>query len=191
MKSFHIIPYGIHDQTYGFHVEKYGFHVKKYGFHVEKVWIPCGKSMDSMWKKYGFHMEKVWIPYGKSMDSMWKSMESIRQKYGIHQPKVWNPSTKSMESINHSMESISQKYGIHPPFHGIHQPLLESTPHSIHSMWNNLGKVKYWGRRIIHFLVVSCRPLDTDICPSGQAGVISPKLLPCCHEHFEGGNGAW
>ena len=88
----------------------------------EKVWIPCGKSMDSMWKKYGIHVEK----------------------YGFHQAKVWNPSTKSMESINHSMESISQKYGIHPPFHGIHQPLLESTSHSIHSMWNNLGRVKYW-----------------------------------------------
>ena len=24
---------------------------------------------------------------------------------------------------------------------------------------------------------------------NGKYWVISPKLLPCCHEHFEGGNG--
>ena len=65
--------------------------------------------------------------------------------------KVWNPSGKCMESIPHSMESIHQKYGIHPPFHGIHPPFhgihlefLQSTPHSMHSIWNNPGRVKYW-----------------------------------------------
>ena len=80
-------------------------------------------------------------------------MESIPipwKKYGIHLEKMWNPSEKSMESIHHSMESIHQKYGIHPlfhgihpPFHGIHLEFLQSTPHSMDSIWLNLGRVKY------------------------------------------------
>ena len=56
----------------------------------------------------------------------------------------------SMESIPHVMESIFKKYGvhpqvhgIHPPFHGFHLKFLESTPHSMDSIWIILGRVKY------------------------------------------------
>ena len=56
----------------------------------------------------------------------------------------------SMESIPHVMESIFKKYGvhpqvhgIHPPFHGFHLKFLESTPHSMDSIWIIPGRVKY------------------------------------------------
>ena len=67
-------------------------------------------------------------------------MESILKKYGVHPPFHG----KSMESIPHPMESIHQNYGIHPPFHGIHLEFLQSTPHSMDSIWINPGRVKYW-----------------------------------------------
>ena len=98
-------------------------------------------SMESILKNYGVHPPF----HGKTMESLWKV-------HGIHLEKVWNLSGKSMESIHHSMESIHQKYGIHPPFHGIHPPFygihlefLQSTPHSMDSIWINLGRVKYCG----------------------------------------------
>ena len=52
-----------------------------------------------------------------------------------------------MESIRKVMESIWKNHGIHPPFHGIHLEFLQSTPPSMHSIWNDLGRVKYcsWG----------------------------------------------
>ncbi|EDR02584.1 uncharacterized protein LACBIDRAFT_308184 [Laccaria bicolor S238N-H82] len=63
-----------------------------------------------------------------------------------------------MESMWKSMESMWGKYGIHQPFHGIHPPkswnpsptpwnpsgICAVHPHSIHSIWNNPGRVKYW-----------------------------------------------
>ncbi|EDR06656.1 uncharacterized protein LACBIDRAFT_328529 [Laccaria bicolor S238N-H82] len=52
------------------------------------------------------------------MDSMWKKYGIHVEKYGIHQPF----------------------HGIHPPLHGIHLEFVQSTPHSIHSIWNNLGR---------------------------------------------------
>ncbi|EDR00207.1 uncharacterized protein LACBIDRAFT_334328 [Laccaria bicolor S238N-H82] len=64
--------------------------------------------------EYGFHLKKVWNPCEK----VWNPS-----------PIPWNPSPKVMESI--------------PPFHGIHLEFLQSTPHSMDSTWNNLGRVKY------------------------------------------------
>ena len=121
-----------------------------HGIHPPKVWNPSGKSMESIRKV----MESMW----KVMESMWKVHGIHQESHGIHVEKVWNPYGKTMESIPHSMESIHQKYGIHPSFHGIHPPFhgihppfhgihlefLQSTPHSMDSIWINPGRVKYW-----------------------------------------------
>ena len=47
------------------------------------------------------------------------------------------PYGNSMESIWKRMESIWKT-------HGIHLKCLQSTPHSMDSIWNNPGRVDYW-----------------------------------------------
>ena len=94
------------------------------------------------------------------MESMWKRMESMWKKYGIHVEKPWNPSPIPWNPSTKSMESIHQKYGIHPPFHGIHPPFhgihlefLQSIPPSMDSTWNNPGRVKYWPKSKLFYLI--------------------------------------
>ena len=62
-------------------------------------------------------------------------MESIWNRYGIHPP---------FHGIHPPFHRIHPPFhGFHPPFHGIHLEFLQSTPHSIDSIWINLGRVKY------------------------------------------------
>jgi len=90
-------------------------------------------------------MSFVW-----NFESDLNSMESIWKFHGM----VWNPSASPWNPSGKSMESIWKVHGIHHPFHGIHQPVhLESpwnpsasTLHSMDSIWNNPGRVKYCNR---------------------------------------------
>ena len=52
--------------------------------------------------------------------------------HGFHLKKVWSPSPIPWEN-----------YGVHPPLHGFHLEFLESTPHSMDSIWIIPGRVKY------------------------------------------------
>ena len=103
----------------------------------------------SIFKKYGVHPPfhgKIMESIHHSMESIPHFMDSIFKKSGVHPPvhgfhppfhgihlkNVWSPSPIPWK-----------KYGVHPPFHGFHLKILESTPHSMDSIWIIPGRVKY------------------------------------------------
>ena len=111
-------------------------------FHMESMWKTNGIHVE----KDGIHVETVWNPCGKTM-------ESIHQKYGIHPP---------FHGIHPPF------HGFHPPFHGIHLEFLQSTPHSMDSIWIILGRVKYRSRASV--------PRErSPLCPIAS---MNPEPLP-------------
>ena len=112
---------------------------------IKKIWNPSTKSMESI-PHFMEYILKSMESIPQSMESIPHFMESILKKYGVHPPvhgihppfhgfhlkKVWSPSPIPWEN-----------YGVHPPFHGFHLEFLESTPHSMDSIWIIPGRVKY------------------------------------------------
>ena len=108
-----------------------------------------------MWNSDGIHMELTipWPFHDHSMTIPWsfhmESMMSMEPWIGCGPSQHWFHGFH-MEFHMDSMDSRWILHGIHPPFHGFHPPFhgfhlefLQSTPHSMDSIWINLGRVKY------------------------------------------------
>ena len=137
---------------------------------MESIWNRCGMDVEWMWnipEMYGVHMEwvwngygidveyhwNIWSPYGMDVEWIW----NISEMYGVHMEWWWNgwsmwnsPCGMMVKWMVHMEQSMWNGgevpglhhlvHGLHHPFHGLHYPF-----HIVHmhSIWNDLGRVKY------------------------------------------------